>query len=109
MRPTPNMSTRDLHLIIDRGYRLLSDHHSRPILNAALDKLEAARATGTGLSLLPIEAASLSAYVAHHEALRALGVRRAEQQPSTPDFPNLVQFRLTNEPAIDTRKPIEKP
>lgn len=79
MNVNANTPSQVLHALIERGYRLQKDPTKRPILKGALDKLEAARTTGTGLALLPVEAAALSDLLTYHEACRALGMRRAAE------------------------------
>jgi hypothetical protein len=83
MNVTPNTPATVLHALIERGYRLQKDPQKRPILTGMLEKVEAAQATGTGLELLPIEAAALADLLTYHDACRALGMRRTAEREAS--------------------------
>lgn len=94
MIPTPTTPPRVLEALIERGYRLQKDPAKRPILMGAVQKLEAAHATGTGAELMPIEAAAIAEYLAYHEACRALGLRRSAETEAATKPAKIVPFPI---------------
>lgn len=78
------MSPLDLiHARIERGYRMARNPETRPILQSALQLVEAAAATGTGLTLNPVQAAALQDWLDYHAAAQELGLREARATSPT--------------------------
>jgi hypothetical protein len=96
---------RILEAIIERGYQLQKDVARRPILMGAIEKIEAAHATGTGLELLPIEAAAIAEILTYHEACRALGLRRAAETEAATKRRKIIPFPTPTHHQTHHQKP----
>lgn len=81
-----------LHAKIERGYRMAKDPERRPILRSALELLEAAAVTGTGLTLNPVQTAALAQWLDYHQAAQELGIRDRTGEKATEVPGNVVRF-----------------
>jgi hypothetical protein len=77
---------------IERGYRLSKDPERRPILRSAMDLVEAAAVTDTGVTLNAAQSKALHAWLDYHAAAQELGLRDVAQNRATAAPENVVPF-----------------